>query len=86
MFREPAATVFKVMPHMNSRREEIRQQDDALGAVLDAPLARCLNSRLGQFQERRLDDGIPSTQAHLGDDPVQVGVGLVLPATVRDQQ
>ena len=55
------------------------------GPLLDAAGAALLDARLGQFQKRRLDDR-PAARPQAGGDVQQIGVGLLLPAAVSDEQ
>lgn len=77
----------EVTVKVDARREEIGQHHDAIGPEFDAVRAALGDVRLGQFQERRLDDPIP---IETGRDPPsqreEVRVRLRAAAAVRDQQ
>src|SRR5260370_9041825 len=71
---------------MDAGRQEIRQQDHALGTLLDAATAGLVDGRLGLFEERGLNDGVSIRRAQPIGEVVQIVIRLGLPAAVRDQE
>src|SRR5579875_3001753 len=75
----------QITANVNARRKKIRHEDDALGSLLYATRAARSDVRLGQLQKRRLNDG-PAARSQSGGDEEEIGVGLLLPAAMSDEQ
>ena len=64
----------------------IAPKDDPLRPLGHAAEAPFLDIRLRQLEKRGIHRGVAAARPHLLDDEVQVGVGLLLTAAVRDEQ
>src|SRR5438552_3596840 len=76
----------QVPAYMHAGREKVGQQDHALCSLGNTVSAALIDGRLRQFKERGLHHGIRSASAQLRRYIIQVGVGFLLPAAVRNQK
>lgn len=83
---EMLADVGQIAADVNSRRQEVRQQDHTRRALRDAICPAGLNIWLGEFQKAPLDRAITPPFLSLADDVPQISIGFGMPAAVGNHE